>query len=329
MAEKILTLVDHSAGRVRRIGWEALRLGQRLSGELGRPLVAVVIGKGARAAAEEVARKKLEEVWLVDHPLLDPFTADSYSAALRQIIEADKPFAVLLGHTYQNIDYVSRVAEAVGSGYVTDAIDLRMESGKMVVTKQAFRSKLNVEIGFEAPPPYFVSLQAGAFSSDGLEEGGAEVVEKKIALAPDLIRRKVLEVFEAVKGKVDLSKSEFIVAVGRGIGKAENLPIIEEFARVLGAQVGASRPVIDMEWLPRDRQIGSSGQTVAPRVYFAVGISGAIQHLVGMKNSGVIVAINRDANAPIFSVATYGIVGDLFEVVPALTELIKREKGIA
>lgn len=328
MSDKVLVLIDHSESRVKRISWEALRLGQRLAAGFNKKLSAVIIGASARAVAEEVAKKKLDEVLVVEHPLLQPFTPDAYSAALHAIVAADKPFLLLLGHTYQNIDYVARVAEAAGAGYVTDAVAVHIDGDRPVFIKQAFRAKLNAEIEYAVGPPFFASLQAGAFSSEGLEEGpGAKIVARSVQLSADKIRRKVLDVFEAVKGKVDLTKAEIIVAVGRGIGKKENLVLVEEFAAALGAQIGASRPVIDMEWLPRDRQIGSSGQTVAPRVYFAIGISGAIQHLVGMKNSNVIVAINRDANAPIFSVATYGIVGDLFEVVPALTELVRKERG--
>jgi electron transfer flavoprotein alpha subunit len=236
---------------------------------------------------------------------------------------------VLFPHTYQVRDWVPRLAAALDAGFISDVVDLRADGGEPVFVRQPYQGKLNADCAFTGAGPRLVSFQAGAFLADDAAKGdaAAEIVAQPIDLSGVEVRTQVLETFQEVENKVDLSRADVIVAVGRGIGKQENLGVVEELAAALGGQLAASRPVCDNEWLPMDRQIGSSGQTVAPRLYLAVGISGAIQHLVGMKNSGTIVAINKDANAPIFSVADYGIVGDLFEIVPALTAKVKEARG--
>ena len=215
------------------------------------------------------------------------------------------------------------------SGFISDVVNLRADGAEPVFVRQPYQGKLNADCAFTGSGPRLVSFQAGAFLADDAAKGdaAAEIVAQPVDLSGVEVRTEVLETFQEVENKVDLSRADVIVAVGRGIGKQENLGVVEELAAALGGQLAASRPVCDNEWLPMDRQIGSSGQTVAPRLYLAVGISGAIQHLVGMKNSGTIVAINKDANAPIFSVADYGIVGDLFEIVPALTAKVKEARG--
>jgi electron transfer flavoprotein alpha subunit len=252
-------------------------------------------------------------------------------AALRQAIDAEKPDLVLFPHTYQVRDWVPRLAAGLDAPFVSDIVGHRVESGRLILTRQPYQGKLNADIAFVAEPPHLASLQAGAYPGSTAASGDqpAEIVEQKIDLAGVATRTQVLETFQAVADKVDLGRAEIIVAVGRGIGKQEKLGIVEELAQALGGQLAASRPVCDNEWLPMDRQIGSSGQTVAPKLYIAIGISGAIQHVVGMKNSGTIVAINKDPNAPIFAIADYGIVGDLFEVVPALTAKVREVKGAA
>jgi electron transfer flavoprotein alpha subunit len=232
---------------------------------------------------------------------------------------------VIFPHTYQVRDFLPKLATALGRVAVSDVVAHRVEDGKLVLVRQLFQGKLNVDVRFTGEPPYLASLQAGAYRADRIEAGSARVEKFAPQLTPSRI--KPLELFREAARAVDLTAAEIIVSVGRGIKEADNIPVVQKLADVLGAELAASRPICDSGWLPMERQVGSSGQTVAPKMYLAVGISGAIQHLVGMKGSKIIVAINKDANAPIFEVADYGIVGDLFQVVPALVEEIRKAKG--
>ena len=325
----IWAVIQTEKGEPRGVSYETIAGGQKLAAALGKPLEALVLGAGVAGAAEKVAARKVERVRVIEDPKLDPYTPEPYTAALRLAVEAEKPDYVLFPHTYQVRDWVPRLAAALDAGFISDVVDLRADGGEPVFVRQPYQGKLNADCAFTGSGPRLVSFQAGAFLADDAAKGdaSAEIVAQPVDLSGVEVRTQVLETFQEVENKVDLSRADVIVAVGRGIGKQENLGVVEELAAALGGQLAASRPVCDNEWLPMDRQIGSSGQTVAPRLYLAIGISGAIQHLVGMKNSGTIVAINKDANAPIFSVADYGIVGDLFEIVPALTAKVKEARG--
>ena len=323
MSEAIYVLIDHSQGEIRTASLESLLIGQRMAEGSGFSLHALVLGHQVRSLAEQLAGKKVHSVVWVDDPKLEEYDPDVYCEALSQILAEKQPYLLLMGHIYQNIDLAPKLAVAINKGLVTDCIGYRMVEEGFTFVRQMFRNKLNADVQIRSSHPWIVTMQAGSASVDDLQEGSAEVVEQSADLSSVEARRKTQEAFEVTKGKVDLSKADNIVAVGRGIKKEENLKIIEELAETLDAEVAASRPVVDNEWLGRDRQIGSSGQTVAPRLYVACGISGAIQHIVGMKNSQCIVAINSDPNAPIFNIASYGIVGDLFEIVPALTKRLR------
>jgi electron transfer flavoprotein alpha subunit len=316
---------EERGGSVKPTSWEVLGAGQELARGLGRPLVAVVAAADARAAAEALAAKRVDRVLALEGPALDPYTPDAHAAALRGAIEQDAPELVLFSHTYRIRDFVPKLAAALERPYVPDCVGLSVENGAPVFVRQVFQGKIDARVAVAGGTPVLATLQNGAFPADRVQAGDAPApIERRPAgTAEPATRTRVVEVFEGVKDKVDLTRAEVIVAVGRGIGKQENLKVVQELAEALGAELAASRPVCDNEWLPMDRQIGSSGQTVAPRLYLAVGISGAIQHLVGMKGASTIVAINKDPNAPIFQVADYGIVGDLFEVVPALTALAR------
>ena len=317
-----------AGGRLKAISNEVVACGQALAREVGKRLEAVVLAID-RKPAETAAALELDRVRLVQDAKLDPYTPDPYVAALHQAIEAEKPDLVLFPHTYQVRDWVPRVSAALDAPFVSDVVGHRVEGERVIWIRQPYQGKLNADVAFKAGPPHLVSLQAGAYPGAGAAAGDApaEIVQERVDLGEVETRTEVLETFQEVADRVDLGRADIIVAVGRGIGKQEKLPVVEELARALGGQLAASRPVCDNEWLPMDRQIGSSGQTVAPKLYVAIGISGAIQHVVGMKNAATIVAINKDPNAPIFAIADYGIVGDLFEVVPALTEKVKAAKG--
>ena len=310
-----------------RMSWETLAAAQQLSAEMGQPVRAAVLGHDVSALTGELAAKKLDGVHAVTHELLKEYTPDGYAAALSQAIATLKPRLVLFPHTYQVRDFAPKLATALGRVLVSDVVSHRVENSQPIMVRQLFQGKINVDVQFLGDPPYFASLQAGAYRADKTVAGSAAVETFTPELTAAQIRTKPLELFRESQRAVDLGAAEIIVSVGRGIKEADNIPIVQKLADALGAELAASRPICDNGWLPMERQVGSSGQTVTPKMYLAVGISGAIQHLVGMKGSKVIVAINKDPEAPIFEVADYGIVGDLFQVVPALIEEIQKAKG--
>ena len=323
----ILVIVEQRGGAWNRMSWETVAAAQQIGKELGQPVEAAVLGKGVAALAGELARKQLERVHTVEHDLLEQYTPDGYTVALRQLIEKQHPYLTIFPHTYQVRDYAPKLATSLSRVLVSDAVRHRVDSGRLTLIRQLFQGKISADVHFAGEPPYFASMQAGAYRADKAVDGTSPVETFAPAISASDIRTKPLELFRESQRAVDLTAAEIIVSVGRGIKEAENIPIVQKLADALGAELAASRPICDNGWLPMERQVGSSGQTVAPKMYVAVGISGAIQHLVGMKGSKTIVAINKDANAPIFEVADYGIVGDLFQVVPALVEEILKAKA--
>ena len=322
----ILVVMEQRGGAWNRMSFETLAAAQQLAGELDTTASAAVLGQGIEALAAELAGKQLEKLYLVDHELLKEYTPDAYTSALRQLLAQVEPEYVLLPHTYQVRDFLPKLATALGTVAVSDVVAHRVEAGAVLLVRQLFQGKVNSDVRFTGAAPHFASLQAGAYRADQVLAGSLEVEKFTPAIAPGDVRTKPLERFRESARAVDLSAAELIVAVGRGIKEADNIALIQDLANVMGAELAASRPICDAGWLPMERQVGSSGQTVGPKLYVAIGISGAIQHLVGMKGSRTIVAINKDPNAPIFEVADYGIVGDLFQVVPALIEAFKKAK---
>lgn len=302
---------------------EALVAGQALAEATGEAVTAILPGESVSAQAAELANWDLAGVKTLDAPALADYTPGAYCGALAAAVAEGRPDYVLFAHTYQSVDYVPRLAQQLGAALVPEAISFREDDGRLIWRRPVFGGKLQADVAAKGTP-VLVSIQSGSYSVEDRREGSAEVTALEIGtdLEPD---REILGT-EAVAGEhVDLSAAERVVAVGRGIGGEDKMPLAHDLAKALNAEVGASRPVIDNGWLPRDCQIGSSGQTIAPKLYLGVGISGAIQHLVGMKGSQVVVAINKDKNAPIFGVADYGIVGDLHEVVPALIAALAEE----
>jgi electron transfer flavoprotein alpha subunit len=329
MSDEILVVAEHQGGKLTRATWEALAGGQRLEEDLGAPVAAVLLGRDVSALAVELATVELQEVLHVDSPLLAVYTADGYTYALGELIRARLPRLVVFSHTYQVRDFVPKLAAALDRGLVSDCLGYRKENGRLIFVRQVFQGKYCADVEFAGDAPYLVSFQAAAFREDSVRRGlaPAKITSVPTTLSSEAIRAKPGERFREAKQAVDLTQAEIIVAVGRGIKAPENLELVQRLAEALGAELGASRPICDNGWLPLDRQIGSSGQTVAPKLYIGLGVSGAIQHQVGMKGSRTVVAVNKDKEAPIFEVATYGIVGDLFEVVPPLIEEIKKVKA--
>jgi electron transfer flavoprotein alpha subunit len=321
----VLLVLEERGGKISRASWEALAAAHRLAS--AQEITAVVIGAETEAQAAEAATKGVGKVIRVEHPLLAHYTADGFSLALYQLLQNQNSTKCVFPHTYQVRDYAPALACKFGQVLIGDVTGI--EDGP-IFTRQLLQGRLNGSYRHSGNGPCFVSVQAGAFRADSLEAqvdtGPAPIELFTPALEPAQIRTKPGEPFREAAQTVDLGSAQRIVSVGRGIKGAENLPLVEALAAALGAELAASRPICDNGWLPLERQVGSSGHTVAPKLYLAVGISGAIQHLVGMKGSQCIVAINKDPDAPIFEVADYGIVGDLFEVVPALTEAVKAAK---
>jgi electron transfer flavoprotein alpha subunit len=320
----ILVVAEHKDNRLKPITSELLVFAQRVGKDFGQPVNAIVLG--STGAAEELRSKRLDRILVAEHGQLAEYDPDSYVQVLKEVIGREKPFLVIIGHTTQGTDFAPRLAVALRRPLIAGCVEYEKQGDRLVLTRQIFNAKMNMKTAVRGGPPIFATASPGAFPADEAEKGdGGEIVRFQAALN-EKPRRKSVERVEAAKGQADLSSAPIIVCGGRGLKEKQNFNLMFELAEAVGGAVGASRPVVDAEWLPREYQIGSSGQTVSPKLYFAIGISGAIQHLVGMQGSRCIVAINKDAEAPIFKVAHYGIADDLFKVVPALTKIFKELK---
>lgn len=331
MPDTILVVVEQREGKLNRVSWETIAAGQAISEATGWPMEAAVAGATASSIAGEVAAKKVGKVYAVESAKLEPYTPDAFSAALKQLLTAKSPKLVLMPHTYQVRDFVPKLATSMGRAVISDCIGFKYENNKLVFTRQMFQGKLAADVSFGSDGPCFVTFQNGAFRGDQTQDASspAPVETVSVDIADGVIRNKPQEIFKEAKQAVDLTQAEVIVAVGRGIKEQKNIDIAKQLADALGADLAASRPICDSGWLPMDRQIGSSGQTVAPKLYLALGISGAIQHIVGMKGSRTIIAVNKDSEAPIFEIADYAVVGNLFDIIPPLTEEVKKAKASA
>jgi electron transfer flavoprotein alpha subunit len=326
---KILVITEQRQGKWNNTSFETLVAAQQIAADTGSAISALVIGKDLGNFAEDLAGKNIAEVLLVEHDLLEAYTPDGYSLALSQVIASSKPDLVLFPHTYQVRDFAPKLAAMMGKGMIADCVGFHKEGDKVVFVRQMFQGKTAADVTFQGAAPWFASFQSGAFRADLLKahpSGKAPINKIAVELKAEQIRTKPLELFKEAKSSVDLTQAPVIVSIGRGIKAPENIPQAEALAKAIGGEMAASRPICDEGWLPMERQIGSSGQTVAPKLYLALGISGAIQHVVGMKGARTIVAINKDQNAPIFEIADYGIVGDIFEIMPALTAALEKAK---
>lgn len=313
----ILVVAEQKDGRLNRASWEAIAAAQTLA--QGAPVSVAVLGANTAGPAAELAAAQVAAVWTVEHDALAGYTPDAYVAAVAELVASAQPTHVCFAHTYQTRDYAPVLAARLDRALVTDVTGVTVRDGEAVFTRPMFQGKLAADVVADGPAPHFVSFQIGAFRADAAAKGnGAPIEARSVAIDPARLRQKAEAPFQEAKAAVDLTQAERIVAVGRGIKAQEHVALAEKLAAAFGAELAASRPICDNGWLPMERQIGSSGQTVAPKLYVAVGISGAIQHLVGMKGARTIVAINKDADAPIFEVADYGVQGDLFELAPAL-----------
>jgi electron transfer flavoprotein alpha subunit len=325
MAETILVIVEQRDGKLNRVSFETLVGAQALAKQTGWTVEAAVVGGNIASVAAEIARTAVAKVYAIEDAALERYTPDGFVTALKSFIASNGPKLVLLPHTYQVRDFAPKLAASLGAVLVSDAVGCRFEGGKLLFTRQMFQGKFAADISLSGDGPWFASFQTGAYRADQVVAGEATV--ESVTAATGEIRTKPEAPFQEAKQAVDLSQAEIIVSVGRGIKEQKNIAIAQALADALGGEIAASRPICDAGWLPMERQVGSSGQTVSPKLYLALGISGAIQHIVGMKGSKTIIAINKDAEAPIFEVADVAVVGNLFEIVPVLTEEIKKAKG--
>jgi len=323
----ILIVLEENNGQIHRMGLESIAAGQRLSDEMGLTAGALVLGGNADGLADQASKYQLGEVLKVNDALLEAYSADGYSEAVKQIIDQENPTYVLFGHTYQVRDYVPRLSAKMNKPFLVDNISIRVENGQPIFTKQMFTAKLSADVEANGSGPFLVSFQSAAFSMDAVAAGSTSIRESTVQLDTAMIRTKSDLPFQEEAGGVDLTSADIIVSFGRGIGKEENIPLAVELSKAIGGELAASRPVVDSGWLPSAHQIGSSGQSVSPKLYLALGISGAIQHVVGMKGSKNIVTINKDPDAPIFEISDYGVVGDILEIIPKLTEAIQALKN--
>jgi len=321
----ILVIAEQRDGTLNRATWETIAGAQQLAQTTSAPITVLVPGAKAAGVASELASAQVTDVVTVEHAALDPYTPDGFTAALQDAIGQLTPAHVLLPHTYQTRDFAPKLAARLDRAIVTDVTAVKAAAGGPAFARPMFQGKLTADVAPQGPGPHFITFQIGAYRADQVTKGAAPAPIRALQVQVDAaaIREKPEAPFQQAKQAVDLSQAERIVSVGRGIKEQANIALAQQLAEALDAEIAASRPICDAGWLPMERQVGSSGQTVAPKLYLALGISGAIQHLVGMKGANTIVAINKDPDAPIFEIADYGIVGDLFEIVPAIIAAVK------
>ena len=328
MPDTILVLAEQREGKLNRVSFETIRGAQQLAAETGWALeIGVLGGSGIANIAQEFAKVKATKVYAIECAICGTYTPDAYATALKQFIEQKQPKLVLMPHTYQVRDFAPKLTTMLDRTLIPDCISATGQGGKLTLSRQMFQGKFAADVTFAGEAPYIATFQNGAYRGDQVEAGTAPVENVSINVDGSVVRNKPQDIIKEAKQAVDLTQAEIIVSVGRGIKEQKNIELAKQLADALGAEIAASRPICDSGWLPMDRQIGSSGQTVAPKLYLALGISGAIQHIVGMKGSRSIIAINKDAEAPIFEIADFGVVGNLFEIVPPLIEEVKKAKA--
>jgi electron transfer flavoprotein alpha subunit len=323
--KEIIVVAEHRRGELRDVTWEMLSKARQLAESTTAELGVALLGKGMNPLADAL-KPKVKRVLLVEDPRLEAFNPETYKKVLIQLITERKPFLTLIGHTAMGMDYAPRLAASLNMPLATDCIGIEAKDENLSLIRQLYGGKVNAEVSFTKKGPFLVTVRPGAFSVDEKEPLAGEIVSVPSPLTDEGLARRFVEFVEAAAGEVDITQADILVSVGRGIKEAENLSMVKELADALGGALACSRPVVDKKWLPKGCQVGTSGKTVKPKVYIAVGISGAFQHVAGMKGAGTVIAINKDPKAPIFSVATYGIVGDLFKIVPVIKDKIKEMK---
>lgn len=319
---KFLVVVETSNGQPHRMSLEAIAGAQQMAQELGGDITVMAMGDQAENMADVVSKYDVQEVLIVKNEFLNSYSADGYAEAVKQVVEQESPDYVLMGYSYQVRDFFPKVSARLNRPMIGDVVGIKYANGSPRFTRHVFYGKLVTDVLPGGDGPVLVAFQSAAFDADSIAAGSAETREVSVDLDASQIKSSNEEPIQEAAGDVDLTAADIVVSVGRGIGKEENIPQVQDLAKLLGGELGSSRPIVDAGWLESARQVGSSGQSVNPKLYFALGISGAIQHVVGMKGSKNIVAVNKDSDAPIFEIADYGVVGDLHEIVPKLIEAL-------
>ena len=314
----ILVVLEDNRGSLHRMSKEAIAGAQKMGGSIS----ALAIGVNADAMAGELSGVDLTEVITINHDLVSSYNADGYSDVVSQVIKSESPKTIVAGHSYQTRDFMPRVSAKLDIPFIPDIIS--MDDG---IVKQVLNAKLNALVTTSADQ-VILSFQSATFSEEAMVTGSCLTRSIEVNLDSSIVRSEAEDPFQEDAGDVDLESAELIVSIGRGIEKEENIQMAFDLAKVLGAEVSASRPVVDSGWVEPFRQVGSSGQTISPKLYFSLGFSGAIQHVVGIKGSKNILAINKDPDAPIFEIADYAVVGDLLDIIPKLIEALQTEKDL-
>jgi electron transfer flavoprotein alpha subunit len=323
--KEIVILAEHRRGELRDVTWEMLSKGKQLAESIGAEVGVVLLGKGVQSLAEAL-KPKANKVLLIEDERLEFYNSETYEKVLGQLITERKPFLTLISHTAQGMDFAPSLAAHLKMPLATDCIGIDVKEETLSLTRQLYGGKVNATASFLKKGPYMVTVRQGAFPVVEKDSPAGELISLPSKLTEEGLAKRFIEYVEAAVGEVDITQADILVSVGRGIKEAENIPIVKEFADLLGGALSCSRPIVDKKWLPKDRQVGTSGKTVKPKVYIAIGISGAFQHIAGMKGAGTVIAINKDPKAPIFGVANYGIVADLFKIVPVLKDKVKEMK---
>ena len=323
---EIFAIAEHRQGQVRDVTYEILTKGRELAEKTGAELVAVIMGKEVNEHAKALA-EYAKMVLLIQDPRLENFNSEAYRKILTHLINEHKPSLVLMGHTSYGIDLAPRLATALNIPLGTDCIDLAYEDGTLTLTRQMFGGKVNVKATVRKAETYILTVRQATFAPEKpTPAANGQIIETPSRLTEDISEKHFIQYVLPPPGGIDITAADKLVGVGRGIKDVANIPMVEELAKTMGAAVSCSRPIVDKGWLPTDRQVGTSGKTVKPKLYIALGISGAFQHVLGMKSSDLIIAVNKDPKAPIFSFADYGIVEDLFKIVPPLKNKIHDSK---
>ncbi len=320
--KEIIVLAEHRRGELRDVTWEMLSKGRQFADSIGAEIGVALLGNGVNALAEAL-KPKAHRVFLIQDQRFEAYNSETYEKALTPLITERKPLLTLIAHTSMGMDLAPSLAARLKMPLATDCIGIDVAGETFSLIRQLYGGKVNAAVSFLKKGPYMVTVRSGAFPVLEKEVLTGELVKFPSPLTDEGMAKRFIQYLEAAAGDVDITQADILVSVGRGIKEANNIPMVKEFADVIGGTLSCSRPVVDKKWLPKDRQVGTSGKTVKPKVYVAIGISGAFQHIAGMKGAGTVIAINKDPKAPIFGVATYGIVADLFKIVPVLKDKIK------
>jgi electron transfer flavoprotein alpha subunit len=323
--KEILVLAEHRLGEFREVTWEMLSKGRELAESMGADINVALLGKEIGPLGETL-KPKVNKLFLVEGDRLEFFNSEVYERVLTQLLTERKPFLTLIGHTATGMDFAPSLATHLKMPLATDCIGIDMEGENLSITRQIYGGKVNAKVSFTEQGPYMITVRSGAFPVSEKGPLPGETISFPSPLTGEDLAKRFLQYVESAAGEVDITQADILVSVGRGIKESNNIPLVKELADAIGGTLSCSRPVVDKKWLPKERQVGTSGKTVKPKVYIAIGISGAFQHVAGIKGAGTVIAINKDPKAPIFSVAQYGIVADLFKIVPVLKDKIKESR---